>query len=134
MSPTRFSLVLIGIFAAVAAILASVGLYGVLTTAVRQRTAEIVMRMTFGATSRNIFGLMIGEGLKLSAVGLAIGLFAAWALTRSMESMLIGVSPTDPLTYLSIVVLFLAIAVLACLIPARRALQVSPVVALRQSQ
>ncbi|HET9424766.1 MAG TPA: ABC transporter permease [Gemmatimonadaceae bacterium] len=134
MSPTRFALVLIGVFAAVAAILACVGLYGVLTTAVRQRTAEIGMRMTFGATSGNIFGLMIGEGMKLSAAGLVIGLIGAVALTRVMGSMLVGVSPTDPATYAAILVLFLAIAVLACLIPARRAASLDPAVAIRQGE
>jgi putative ABC transport system permease protein len=117
----------------VAAILATIGLYGVLTTAVRQRTAEIGMRMTFGATSRNIFGLMIGEGMRLSGFGLLIGLFAAWALTRSMSSMLVGVSPTDPVTYAAIVLLFLAIAVAACLIPARRAAALDPATAIRQN-
>jgi predicted permease len=132
MSPTRFALVLISVFAGVAAFLACVGLYGVLTTAVRQRTAEIGMRMTFGATATNIFGLMIGEGMKLSGAGLVIGLVGAVALTRVMSSMLVGVSPTDPMTYGIILLLFIAIAILACLVPARRAASLDPATAIRQ--
>jgi predicted permease len=131
MTPTRFALVLIAIFAGVAAVLACVGLYGVLSTAVRQRTAEIGVRMAFGATNRSIFGLVVGDGMKLSALGLVIGLIAAFWLTRAMATMLVGVQPTDPITYVSILALFLAIAVLACWIPARRAASLDPTNALR---
>jgi putative ABC transport system permease protein len=131
MTPTRFALVLIGVFAGVAAVLACVGLYGVLSTAVRQRTAEIGVRIAFGASKRSIFGLVIGDGMKLSALGLALGLVAAFALTRVMATMLIGVQPTDPVTYVSILALFLVIAVLACWIPARRAAALDPTNALR---
>jgi hypothetical protein len=119
--PTRFALVLIGVFAGVAAALAAVGLYGVLATAVRQRTAEIGVRIAFGAPTRSIFRLVIGEGLKLSALGIVLGLVAAFALTRIMQNMLVDVRPTDPPTYLAVVLLFLAIAAAACWIPARRA-------------
>jgi putative ABC transport system permease protein len=134
MAPTRFSLVLIGIFGAVAAILAAIGLYGVLSTAVRQRTAEIGVRMAFGAPSESIFRLMIGEGLVLSAIGIGIGLVAALAITGVMEkaSMLVAVKATDPLTYASIAVLFLVIATIACLAPAARAASVEPTQALRE--
>jgi putative ABC transport system permease protein len=131
MTPTRFALVLIGVFAGVAALLACVGLYGVLSTAVRQRTAEIGVRVAFGATSRSIFGLVIGDGMKLSAIGLAIGIAAAFGLTRVMRTMLVGVQPTDPLTYGAILALFLVIAVVACWIPARRAAGLDPANALR---
>jgi predicted permease len=131
MTPTRFALVLIGVFAGVAAVLACVGLYGVLSTAVRQRTAEIGVRVAFGATSRSIFGLVIGDGMKLSALGLAIGIAAAFGLTRVMRTMLVGVQPTDPLTYGAILALFLVIAVVACWIPARRAAGLDPANALR---
>jgi len=131
MTPTRFALVLIGIFAGVAALLACVGLYGVLSTAVRQRTAEIGVRMAFGATNRKIFGLVIGDGMKLSVVGLVVGLVAAFWLTRAMTTMLVGVQPTDPLTFAAILVLFLVIAVVACWIPARRAASLDPTSALR---
>ena len=131
MTPTRFALVLIGVFAAVAAVLACVGLYGVLATAVRQRTAEIGVRMAFGASQRKIFGLVIGDGMKLSGVGLVVGLIASFWLTRAMTTMLVGVRPTDPVTYASILTLFLIIAVLACWIPARRAASLDPASALR---
>src|SRR6202035_5860768 len=96
---TRFSLLLIGIFAAIAALLASIGLYGVLATFVRQRTAEIGVRMAFGAAPSSIFRLVVGQGLRLSALGIVLGLAAAIALTRVMSSMLVGVQPTDPVTF-----------------------------------
>ena len=134
MAPTRFSLVLIGIFGAVAAVLAGVGLYGVLSTTVRQRTAEIGVRMAFGASSDSIFRLMIGHGLVLSAVGIGVGLVAALALTGLMQraSMLIAIAPTDPVTYAAIAMLFAAVAALACWLPARRAAALDPNVALRE--
>jgi putative ABC transport system permease protein len=131
-APTRFALVLIGVFAAIAAALAAVGLYGVLSTVVRQRTAEIGVRMAFGAGSASIFRLVIGEGMKLSAAGIALGVLAAWMLTRLMTSMLVDVRATDPATFAAIVVLFAAIAALACWLPARRAAGMDPTVALRE--
>ena len=134
MAPTRFSLVLIGVFGVVAAILASIGLYGVLSTTVRQRTAEIGVRMAFGAPSDSIFRLMIGHGLLLSAIGIVAGLAAALALTGVMQkaSMLISIKATDPITYAGIAVLFAIVAALACWIPARRAAALDPNVALRE--
>jgi len=134
MAPTRFSLVLIAIFGAVAAVLAAVGLYGVLSTTVRQRTAEIGVRMAFGATNESIFRLMIGQGLMLSAVGIAVGIAAALALTGVMEkaSMLISIKPTDPTTYVAIAVLFVVIASVASWVPARRAASLDPNAALRE--
>jgi putative ABC transport system permease protein len=131
MTPTRFALVMIGIFAGVAAVLACVGLYGVLATAVRQRTAEIGVRVAFGASRPSIFALVLRDGMKLSAAGLAVGLLASLWLTRAMTTMLVGVQRTDVTTYVSIVGLFLVIAVLACLIPARRAASLDPTNALR---
>jgi len=131
MTPTRFALVLIGVFAVVAAVLACVGLYGVLSTAVRQRTAEIGVRMAFGATHRSIFGLVVGDGMKLSVFGLLIGVIGAFWLTRAMTTMLVGVSPTDAMTYAAILALFVLIAVISCLIPARRAASLDPTNALR---
>jgi len=134
MAPTRFSLVLIAVFAAVAAVLAAVGLYGVLSTTVRQRTAEIGVRMAFGATGDSIFRLMIGQGLILSGIGIVAGLAAALALTGVMQKadMLVSIKPTDPITYASIAVLFVIIASLACFVPARRAAALDPNVALRE--
>jgi putative ABC transport system permease protein len=128
---TRFSLLLIGVFSTIAALLAGVGLYGVLATSVRQRTAEIGVRMALGAAPSRIFRLMVGKGLYLSAIGIAIGLFAASALTRVLESMLVEVKPTDPFTFVSVSLLFLFIAVMASWIPALRAAGLDPTTALR---
>ena len=129
---TRFSLLLIGVFAAVATLLAAVGLYGVLSTVVRQRTAEIGVRMAVGAAPAHVFRLVVSYGLKLSATGIAIGLVAAFALTRVMTSMLVGVKPTDPSTFATISILFFLIAGLASWLPARRAAGLDPTAALRE--
>jgi len=128
---TRFQLLLIGVFAAIAAILAGVGLYGVLATLVRQRTAEIGVRMALGAAPASIFQLIVGQGLRLSAAGILVGLAAAVAVTRVMTSMLIGVKPSDPPTYAVMAAVFFAIAALASWLPARRAAALDPTVALR---
>ncbi len=131
-APTRFAFVCIGVFAVVAALLAGIGLYGVLSTLVRQRTAEIGVRMAFGASSGSILQLVAGQGLKLSALGIGVGLLAAFAVTRVMSTMLVGVSPTDPLTFAAIAAFFMAVTALACWIPARRASRLDPVQALRE--
>ncbi len=102
---TRFSLQLIGIFSTIAALLAGVGLYGVLATLVRQRTAEIGVRMALGAAPSRIFRLMVGKGLYLSVIGIVIGVIGAFALTRVLASMLVEVKPTDPVTFVSVAVL-----------------------------
>jgi predicted permease len=128
---TRFSLLLIGVFGVVAGLLAGVGLYGVLSTVVRQRTAEIGVRMALGARSGTIFGLIVGQGLRLTAVGVAAGLIAALALTRAMTTMLVGVKPTDPITFVTMAVVFFSVAGIASWIPARRAAGVDPAIALR---
>jgi putative ABC transport system permease protein len=130
--PTTFALTLIGVFGALALVLASVGLYGVLSFVVRQRTAEIGVRMAFGAEAGSILKLVVGQGLALAGTGVAIGLLAALPLTGVMESMLVGVTPTDPLTFGGIAALFLAIAALACWLPALRATRIDPVTALRE--
>ena len=129
---TRFSLLLIAAFAAIAALLAGVGLYGVLSTVVRQRTAEIGVRMALGAAPSGIFGLMIAYGLRLSAAGIAAGLIAALLLTQAMTSMLVGIKPTDPLTFSAMAAFFLLVAALATWIPARRAAGLHPSSALRE--
>src|SRR5829696_2891177 len=128
---TRFSLLLIGVFSTIAAILAGVGLYGVLATSVRQRTAEIGVRMALGAAPSRIFRLMVGKGLYLSAIGIAIGLLASFFVTRVLASMLVEVKPTDPMTFVSVAVLFLVIAFLASWLPALRAAGLDPTTALR---
>ena len=131
-SETRFSLLLIGTFAVIAALLAGVGLYGVLATVVRQRTAEIGIRMALGAQPVNIFQLVVGQGLRLTAIGVVVGLFAAFALTREMASMLVGIKATDPLTFVTMVVLFFLIAAISSWLPARRAASLDPTAALRE--
>jgi putative ABC transport system permease protein len=130
-APTRFALILIGVFAGVAAILAMIGLYGVLATTVRQRTTEIGVRMAFGATHGRILSLIIGRGLRLSTAGIVLGIVAAVALTRVMASLLVGVTATDPITFGSMAVLFALVAAFAAWIPARRAAALNPNVALR---
>jgi predicted permease len=132
MAPVRFTATLIAIFAAVAVLLAAVGLYGVLSTIVRQRTAEIGMRMVFGAPRSSILNLIVGEGLKLSAVGILIGLIGAFAITRAMASLLVAVNPTDPVTFAAIIALFVMIATTASWIPARRASRLDPMAAIRE--
>jgi putative ABC transport system permease protein len=129
---TRFSLLLIGVFAVVASLLAGVGLYGVLSTVVRQRSAEIGIRMALGAKPANIFKLVVGQGLRLTTVGIGIGLIAAFALTRLMTAMLVGVKATDPGTFAMMVIAFFLIATLASWIPARRAARLDPTAALRE--
>lgn len=131
MGPTRFALTLIGVFGVIALLLASIGLYGVLSYVVRQRTAEIGVRMAFGAESGSILKLVVGQGLTLAGGGVLLGLLVALPLTGFMESMLVGVTPTDPLTFGSISAVFVAVAAVACWVPARRAAHVDPVTALR---
>jgi putative ABC transport system permease protein len=129
---TRFSLLLIAAFAVIAALLAGVGLYGVLATVVRQRTAEIGVRMALGAQSSNIFQLVVGQGLRLTAIGIAAGLMAAFFLTRGMTTMLVGVKPADPATYSAMAALFFLIAAMASWLPAWRAASLDPTAALRE--
>ncbi len=131
-APTRFALLLIGVFGVMALVLAAVGLYGVLAYAVRQRTAEIGVRMAFGAESGSILRMVVARGLALSGAGVVLGLGASLVLTRLIAGMLVGVAPTDPVTFAGISVLFLAVAVTACWIPARRATRVDPAMALRE--
>ena len=129
--PTRFALTLSAVFGVTALILASVGLYGVLANVVRQRTAEIGVRMAFGAERSSILGLVVRQGLGLAAIGLVVGLATAFGVTGIMESLLVGVASADPLTFGVTAAVFLFVATLSCLVPARRATRVDPVVALR---
>jgi len=112
-------------------VLAVMGVYGIVSFAASGRTQEIGIRMALGAEARDILKLVAQQGLQLVIVGLAVGLLAAGALTRTMASLLIGISATDPLTYALVAILLSAVAVAACWIPARRALRVDPMVALR---
>jgi putative ABC transport system permease protein len=130
-APTRFALILIGVFAGVAALLAMIGLYGVLATTVRQRQTEIGVRMAFGASAANILSLVIGQGLRLSLGGILLGVIAALALTRVMASLLVGVTATDPPTFITMAAILTVVAAFAAWIPARRAAALNPTVALR---
>ncbi|HEV3142143.1 MAG TPA: ABC transporter permease [Vicinamibacterales bacterium] len=132
MAPVRFTATLIGLFGAVATILAAIGLYGVLSTIVRQRTSEIGLRMVFGAEPRSILNLIVGEGLRLSAVGVVVGLIGALAANRLIATLLVGVGATDPITFAGIVVLFAIVTLIASWLPAYRAARLEPMVALHE--
>jgi predicted permease len=127
----RFSMLLLGIFAAVALLLAAVGIYGVMSYSVAQRTREIGIRIALGAKRADVLKLIVTQGLRLVGLGLAIGLAAGFLLTRAMSSLLFGISATDPFTYLSISTVLLAVAMLASYLPALRATRVDPMLALR---
>jgi putative ABC transport system permease protein len=130
-SPRRFSAVLLGIFAALALVLAAVGIYGVMSYIVSMRTSEIGIRMALGAQPRDVMNLIVGRGTRLAAVGIALGLVGAFALSRLLSSLLYGVQATDPATFAGVALLLAAVALLACYLPARRAMRVDPIVALR---
>jgi predicted permease len=127
----RFAMTLLGIFAALALVLASVGIYGVLSYLVGQRTQEVGIRMALGAQRGDVLRLILGQGTKMALIGVAIGMVVALVLTRLMGSMLYGVSATDPLTYLTVAAMLVIVATLACGVPAWRASNVDPMVALR---
>jgi predicted permease len=127
----RFSMLLLGVFAVLALVLAAVGIYGVMSYSVVQRTREIGIRMALGAQRRDVLKMTVGQGLKLVGIGVAIGLAAAVILTRVMSTLLFGVSATDPTTFVSISVVLIAVAVLASYIPALRATRIDPMLALR---
>src|SRR6267142_4310445 len=127
----RFNLTLLGIFAGVALALAVVGIYGVMSYAITQRTNEIGIRVALGAQQRDVLWLILGQGLRLALVGGSLGIAASFALTRYMSHLLFGISPRDPQTFVAIPFALLAVALLACYVPARRAVRVDPIVALR---
>jgi putative ABC transport system permease protein len=127
----RFNLVLVAIFATTALLLAAVGIYGVMSYLVEQQTREIGIRSALGAKRSHILKLVIGRGVGMASAGIALGLVAAFGLTRFLAGLLYGVAAVDPITFIGISILLLIVAVLACYIPARRATKVDPLVALR---
>ena len=127
----RLNLTLLSLFAGIALVLAIVGIYGVMSYSVTQRTHEIGIRMAIGARPRDVFTMILGQGMKLAIIGVVIGLAAAFGLTRVMASMLFGVTPTDATTFGAISALLIAVALLACYIPGRRATKVEPTISLR---
>jgi putative ABC transport system permease protein len=124
-------LILLSLFSGTALLLASVGLYGIMAYSVAQRTREIGIRIALGASYRRVLRLVLFKGMKLTAIGVSLGIVGAFMLTRVLKSLLFGVSPTDPITFLGVILLLILVAVLACYLPARRASRVHPLEALR---
>jgi ABC-type antimicrobial peptide transport system permease subunit len=119
------------VFAALALVLASIGLFGVLASLVNQRTQEIGIRMALGAQKKDVLGMVLSEGFRMVALGVLIGVAGGIALSRYLSSLFFGVSPANPATYVEVALLMIGIALVACLLPAWRAIRVNPMVALR---
>lgn len=128
---TRFAMALLGVFAALAMVLSSIGIYGVISYVVGQRTHEIGIRMALGAERANVLCMVLSQAGQIVMLGVGIGLLATLALTRLMASMLVGVSPSDPITLAGVALLLAVVSLLACYVPARRASRVDPMIALR---
>lgn len=127
----RFLTALLGAFAAIALALAALGIYGVISYSVSQRTSEIGIRIALGAAPERVLRLVLGAGMSLTAVGLVIGVLGAAGFARAISTLLFGIPPFDPLTYAGVVLGLTGVALLACWVPARRAARVDPVIAMR---
>jgi len=127
----RLYAVVLGMFAAVAVLLAAIGIYGVMTYSVTRRTREIGIRMALGAARADVIGLVVRQSLTLTVIGIGLGLIGAAAVTRYLSGLLFGVTPLDPTTFIGVAVAFTSVATLAASVPARRATKVDPLVALR---
>jgi ABC-type antimicrobial peptide transport system permease subunit len=131
MASRRFAMILLGAFAAIATALACVGIYGVMAYLVSQRTQEVGIRMALGAQRKDILGLVLAKGTRLTLLGICTGVVAALALTRLMDTLLFGISATDPVTLSTVLLLLALVAFTACYVPAVRAMRIDPIQALR---
>jgi len=129
--PARVAATVLGVFGIVALFLSAIGIYGITSYAVSQRTREIGIRMALGAQLGDVLKLILTHGVKLTIIGVSAGLLGAYLVTRAITSVLYGVSATDPLTFILVSLLLIAVALLACFVPARRATKVDPLIALR---
>jgi putative ABC transport system permease protein len=127
----RFSLLLLSLFAGIALVLSAIGIYGVMAYTTTQRQHEIGIRVALGANARDVLRLVVGQGMRLVGIGLALGVAGAWLLSRVLTSQLFGITTRDPVTYVSVAALLAAVALTASYLPARRALRVDPMTALR---